>query len=163
MACPPAVTAQATAFRSALSRAAAYRVANERLELLDAGGGVLARFDPQSQSLAGTWQVTGYNNGREAVVSLIIGTAITMTFDDDGRVSGSAGCNNFTSTYRLEGDKLSIGPAAATRRMCASPEGIMEQEQRFLNALETVANARLEGDRLEFRTAQGALAATLRK
>ena len=90
-------------------------------------------------------------------------SAITWTPLRASRVSGSAGCNNFTSTYRLEGDKLSIGPAAATRRMCASPEGIMEQEQRFLNALETVATARLEGDRLDFRTAQGALAATLRK
>jgi heat shock protein HslJ len=39
----------------------------------------------------------------------------------------------------------------------------MEQEQQFLKALGTVATARLEGERLELRTATGALAATLAK
>jgi heat shock protein HslJ len=38
---------------------------------------------------------------------------------------------------------------------------VMEQEQQFLNALQTVATARFEGDRLELRTAADALAATL--
>jgi heat shock protein HslJ len=47
--------------------------------------------------------------------------------------------------------------------MCASPAGVMEQEQQFLKALETVTTARMEGDRLELRTATGALAATLAK
>jgi heat shock protein HslJ len=47
--------------------------------------------------------------------------------------------------------------------MCTKPEGVMEQEQQFLKALETVATARFEGDRLELRTAEGALAITLTK
>ena len=37
----------------------------------------------------------------------------------------------------------------------------MEQEQQFLQALQGVATARIDGDRLELRTGQGALAATL--
>jgi heat shock protein HslJ len=78
-------------------------------------------------------------------------------------VSGSAGCNNYTAQYKLEAASLTIGPAAATRKMCVNPERIMEQEQQFLKALETVATARFEGDRLELRTATGALAATLTK
>jgi heat shock protein HslJ len=47
--------------------------------------------------------------------------------------------------------------------MCANPERVMEQEQQFLKALETVATAGFEGDRLELRTATGALAMTLTK
>jgi hypothetical protein len=39
----------------------------------------------------------------------------------------------------------------------------MEQEQAFLNALGSVALARREGDRLELRTAGGALAAILER
>jgi heat shock protein HslJ len=39
----------------------------------------------------------------------------------------------------------------------------MEQEQQFLKALETVATMRMEGDRFELRTADGALAVTLTK
>jgi heat shock protein HslJ len=37
----------------------------------------------------------------------------------------------------------------------------MEQEQQFLKALETVASARQEGDRLELRTATDAMAVNL--
>jgi heat shock protein HslJ len=37
----------------------------------------------------------------------------------------------------------------------------MEQEQQFLKALETVATARQEADRLELRTADDALAVSL--
>jgi heat shock protein HslJ len=164
MACPPAVSKQAEAFMSALTRASSHRIEGGRLQLLAADGAVLATFDAQSQTLAGTsWRVTAYNNGRQAVVSTLAGTNLTMGFASDGRVAGSAGCNNFTATYSLDGEKLAIGPAAATRRMCASPDRVMEQEAEFLKALGTVATARLEGDRLDLRTAGGQLAATLAK
>jgi heat shock protein HslJ len=164
MACAPAVMKQAEAFMSALTGARGFRVEGGRLQLLSGSGAVLATFAAQSQSLAGTaWRVTGYNNGRQAVVSVLTGTTLTMAFSADGRVSGSAGCNRFTAAYTADGQKLTLGPAAATRMMCARPEGVMEQEQQFLKALETVATARFEGDRLELRTAAGALAATLAK
>lgn len=164
MACPPLVMKQATAFMSALTQARAYRIAAGKLELLAADGAVLATFAAQSQSLAGTaWTVTGYNNGKQAVVSVLSGTTLTMAFAGDGKVGGSAGCNRYTATYTSDGQKLTIGPAAATRMTCAKPEGVMEQERQFLQALETVATARFEGDRLELRTAEGQLAVTLTK
>lgn len=163
MACAPAVMKQAEAFMSALTRATTYRVVDGQLQLQAAGGVVLATFAPQSQSLAGTsWRVTGYNNGRQAVVSVLSGTTLTMAFSGDGKVSGSAGCNRFTAGYVAKGQKLTFGPAAATRMMCAAA-GVMEQEQQFLKALETVATARFESDRLELRTAAGALAMTLER
>jgi heat shock protein HslJ len=164
MACAPEVSKQAAAFMGALARASAHRVDGGRLALLAADGTVLATLEAQSQGLAGTtWRVLSYNNGRQAVVSTITGTGLTMAFSGDGRVAGSAGCNNFTAPYTLDGQKLAIGPAAATRRMCASPERVMAQEQAFLKALETVASARFEGNRLELRTAGGELAAILAK
>ena len=159
MACEPAVMAQADAFRAALTGANAYRREGDRLVLLADDGRELAAFAPQPSTLAGTaWQVTGYNNGQQAVVSVISGTTLTMAFGQDGRVAGLAGCNRFTGSYSQDGEKVSFGPAAATRMMCAAPEGIMEQEARFLAALETAATARFEGDSLELRTATGALA-----
>ena len=164
MACPPPVMKQATAFTSALTQARSYRIAAGKLELLTAEGNVLATFAAQSQSLAGTsWTVTGYNNGKQAVVSVLNGTSLTMSFAGDGKLSGSAGCNRYTATYTSDAEKLTFGPAAATRKMCAKPEGVMEQEQQFLRALETVATARFEGDRLELRTAEGQLSMTLTK
>lgn len=164
MACPPAVMKQAEAFMGALKGARSYRVAGGRLELLGADGTVLAAFAAQSRSLAGTsWRVTGFNNGRKAVVSPLAGTDLTMEFGDDGRVGGSAGCNRFNAPYTADGSKLVIERAVLTRGICAKPAGVMDQEQLFMMALQTVATMRFEGDRLELRTADGALAATLAK
>lgn len=159
MACPPAVDAQATAFVAALTGAGSYRIADERLELLAADGAVLATLARQPETLAGTaWRVTGFNNGKQAVVSALAGTEPTLAFAADGRASGSAGCNTFHSRYKADGAQLTFAPPASTRRMCPEPPGVMEQEQQFLAALETVATARVEGDRLELHRGDGALA-----
>jgi heat shock protein HslJ len=164
MACAPDLMQQADAFRKGLTRTRAFGMASGQLRLLDSEGAVIARFDPQPEGLAGTtWVVTGYNNGRQAVVSALNGTELTMEFAADGRVAGSAGCNRYTGSFKQDGKTLGFGPAAATRRMCMEPEGIMEQEQQFLKALETVATARQEADRLELRTADGAMAMTLHR
>ena len=119
------------------------------------------RFGPQSSELAGTsWVVIGHNNGRGGVVSSIIGTEMTAAFGPDGTVSGSAGCNRYNAGYQLDGNGISIGLPAATRRFCGEPEGIMEQEQEYLTALGTAAIYRMTGDRMEMRTAQGSIVAT---
>src|SRR5690606_5307243 len=102
-----------------------------------------------------------YNNGRQAVVSVLNGTRLSIGFPADGKASGFAGCNRFSGTFESQGTSLSFGPVATTRMACASPDGIMEQEQAFLKALETVSIVRFEGDRLELRTRDGELAMTL--
>jgi heat shock protein HslJ len=164
VACPMALMQQAEAFANALSSTRSYSMTAGQLNLLGADGAATAVFAAQSTALAGTaWSVTGYNNGRQALVSVLADTSLTMAFSNDGKVTGSAGCNRYTAGYLAEGVKLEFRPAAATRMMCVRPLGIMEQEQQFLKALEKVATARFEGDRLELRTADGALAVTLTK
>ena len=127
--------------------------------------GAKLRIEPnaaQNQSLTGTtWRVTGLNNGRQGVVSVLDGSSLTMEFAADGKLTGSAGCNRFHASYTREGAKLSIGAVAATRRQCEQPAGAMEQEQQFLKALQTVTTVRAEGDRLELHAADGALAVEL--
>ena len=162
MACPREVMEQAGAFIASLAGARSFRVDAGQLQLLAGDGALLASLAPQPQGPAGTaWRVTGYNSGKQAVTSVLGGTALTMAFSADGKVSGSAGCNNYTGTYASNGSTLAFGPAATTRKMCAEPARIMEQEQQFLKALESVATTRQEGDRLELRTADGALAVSL--
>ena len=159
MACPDDRMQQADAFISALMGAKRYRVGGGKLDLLGSDGAVLATLAKQARDLAGTaWKATGINNGKGGVVSVASGSTVSIAFGTDGRASGSAGCNNFTAGYTVDGSSLRFGPAAATRKMC--PEaGVMEQEAAFLKALESVATARVEADRLELRTADGALAA----
>lgn len=162
MACPPALMEQASVFMAGLARTHGYRIALERLELLAADGAVLAMLTRQAESLAGTaWRVTGYNNGRQAVVSVLAGTSVTLVLGADGRAGGTAGCNRYTASWSGSGGQLQFGPPAATRRFCAEPAGVMEQERQFLEALASAASARREGGRLEFRAADGTLAVSL--
>ena len=159
MACPEPIMQQATAYQQALAETTSYEISGGQLVLKDASGKAIATFDAQSQDLGGTsWQLTSYNNGKQAVVSVIIGTEITANFGKDGSLSGSAGCNNYTASYQAQDGKISIGPAASTRMACATPDGVMEQESLYLAALQTAATYRIDGSRLEMRTADDALA-----
>ncbi len=98
------------------------------------------------------WEVVNYNNGRDAVVSLLADTRIFVDFAD-GQVTGNAGCNDYFASYQASGNSITIGQPGATSRFCAEPEGVMDQEQAFLAALQSAATFRISGDRLELRTA----------
>ncbi|MEJ2546804.1 MAG: META domain-containing protein [Gemmatimonadota bacterium] len=113
-----------------------------------------------TETLAGEWTVTGYNNGRGGVTTLVAGTDITVSFAGDGMIAGSAGCNNFSGSYSVDGARLEVGPLAATRKMCAQ-EGVMEQESQFLAAMQNASRWEIRGDRLEMRNDEGALQVNL--
>ena len=79
---------------------------------------------------------------------------LTITLGEDGRAYGNAGCNHWFASYSRDGDKLNFGQAGATRKMCA-PE-LMEQEQRFLEALGRVQRWDVSGtDQLRLWPAEG--------
>src|SRR5512139_3970299 len=63
------------------------------------------------------------------------GTVVTALFGSDGTLSGSGGCNNYTTTYELDGDQLTVAsPIASTMMFC---ETGMNQESAYLAALQT--------------------------
>ena len=155
---------QATEYITALTQATTYNSNGQLLTLLDASGKILATFAAQDSKLGGTsWTVMSYNSGKQAVVSVAIGSKLTAEFSADGKLSGSAGCNNYTATYEASGKSIKIGQAASTRKMCAGPAGVMEQEAQYLKVLGTAVSYRVEGNQLEFRSADGALVAKFEK
>lgn len=159
MACSAAAMEQAGAYAHALRRARAARIDGARLVLTDERESTLATFTAQPERLAGTsWRVTGYNNGRQAVVSPLAGTELTIVFGADGRVNGSSGCNRYTGTYEAQGRGVRFGPLASTKKACVEPKGVMEQESAFFAALRTATRVRVEGERLELRRGDRALA-----
>lgn len=155
---PEGVMEQAAAYTAALAQVTTFNANESQLALL-AGNQILATFVADVQELSGTeWNVTMYNNGREAVVGLIEGSEITILFGEDGELSGSAGCNQYIGGYTVDGNTIQIGQLGSTMRFCAEPEGVMEQEQAFLAALQSAATFTVEGDALEMRTAGDAIA-----
>ena len=160
-ACPEAVEIRARAYRAALLHSRLYRIRDAKLELTDAAGKVLVMLVPVPTSLAGSnWEAISYNNGRQAVVSLISGTRISARFGEDGRLTGHAGCNAYFASYAVDGQSLTIQRPGSTRRACAEPAGVMEQETLYLRALATAAQFRQTGSRLEVRDARGSLMAS---
>ena len=98
---------------------------------------VLTQIDPPPPLHETAWKLNSYNDGQGALVTVLAGSEVTAHFAEDGTLSGFAGCNNYTTSYNLDGDNISIGPIASTLMACDSPPGIMDQETQFLAALES--------------------------
>jgi heat shock protein HslJ len=164
MMCEQAVMDQEGAYLKALEEAKTYAIKGDQLTLSGEDGTPLAVYKAQSQDLAGTnWEVTAYNNGQQAVVGVLEGTTLAVNFSEDGNLSGNAGCNQYNGAYEVNGDQITIGPLASTMKICGDPEGVMDQEAQFLAALESAASYQIEGDVLEMRTKDEALAALFKK
>ncbi len=79
---------------------------------------------------------------------------LTITLGDDGRAYGNGGCNHWFAPYTLEGHRLSFGKIGSTRKLCAP--AVMEQETRFLQALEKVERWDISPiEQMRFWPAQG--------
>jgi len=155
MMCAENVMTQEGQFLKALESAVRWNVQGDKLDMHRADGERALEGIPEvAGSLSGsTWNVTGFNNGRQGVVSPIVGSPISLSFAD-GRVSGRTGCNNFTGSYTLKGNNIKVSQLANTNMMCPA-EGVMAQESQFLKALESAVTWSLEGDRLDMHRADG--------
>jgi heat shock protein HslJ len=156
-ACPPGSLGDE--FVKQLGNISSYLFKGENLILeikLDSGSMTFAPSAPGG--LPGTsWKVINYNNGKQAVVSLVIGTEISLNFGTDGRLNGSSGCNTYNGGFEASGNALKVGQLVSTMMACATPEGVMEQEQQYLAALQNSATYEIAGDTLTIRDASGAM------
>jgi heat shock protein HslJ len=93
----------------------------------------------QLQTMAG-------NPPPEAVV-------ITAEFND-GRISGSSGCNSYGAAYTIQDDKISLEAIAMTEMACLD-EGVMESEAQFLELLGKAKSFQLNEDTLNLMDEAG--------
>lgn len=144
-------------YLKALAQVASYQLENEQLQLKNSQGKNILTFQKiRPASLTkNLWQLQQYNNGRGGVVSLVIGTEINLIIDEQGKLSGNAGCNQYKSQWQGTSEKFQIASTASTKKFCEKPEGIMEQETAYLSSLEKVNSWEIEGDNLVFKDAQG--------
>ncbi|MDT8304784.1 MAG: META domain-containing protein [Anaerolineae bacterium] len=97
--------------------------------------------------LAGTnWELVSFGPvGAEADV--VAGSTVTLLFDRNGQAGGNSGCNSYGAPYDVSGDQISFGEVVSTLMACADDD-IMDQEGRYLAALQTAESFALDGDRL---------------
>jgi len=85
---------------------------------------------------------------------LLADTAISLSFDD-GTLGGYAGCNAYGATYSVGRTSLSLGETSITLQACMDPPGVLEQEQRYMDLLRSVAAYRLADGRLDLLDSSG--------
>lgn len=94
------------------------------------------------------WLLVSYGPS-EAQIPVIEGTEVTLEFQDQARLAGSAGCNTFGADYSLtEEFGISITNMVQTEIACTE-EGVMEQEGQYLSALQTANLFEHTGDTLK--------------
>jgi len=157
MAGPPDLMEREAAYFEALVKVATFSVTEDSLVLLDDQGTELVRFAavtpvPLEET---TWKALAYNNGKGALESLAAGSEITAVFGADGKLSGEATINRYSTAYEASGETMTIDAAIATTKM-AGPKKLMRQEAAYLAALPKTATFAIEGDELWLRDADGA-------
>jgi heat shock protein HslJ len=95
------------------------------------------------------WSLFSYGNAANPQL-VPQGLVITAQFSDDGMVSGSSGCNNYTAGYTIEGDTITIETPASTMMMC--PNG-MQEESVYLTSLSQAESYLINGPNLQINLA----------
>ncbi len=71
---------------------------------------------------------------------------VRVIFDQNERLYGFAGCNNFNGSYKQRSNQLSVQPLVSTRKFCADSS---ELEQQFTRSLQSADRAEVNGDKLQ--------------
>jgi heat shock protein HslJ/uncharacterized lipoprotein YbaY len=108
------------------------------------------RVQDAAASLRGAeWVVEDIDGG-----GIVDGSHATLTFGEDGRVTGSTSCNSYSAGYTVTGDSLTFTQAASTLKACVP--ALMTQEERFMSVFRDVRTFTITPDgALVLRTADG--------
>jgi heat shock protein HslJ len=153
--CPVGNEQEFTYFQ-ALPLAESYKIVGPNLEISYSGGTESLNFTSLNLTLEHTlWTLISIN-----AQSLPPGVEITALFEpgetpQDNQVGGSAGCNNYSAAYDVEGEQLTIGQPAATMMSCS--EDVMLAEQSYLPGLQVVESYRILADHLTLSGKTGVL------
>ena len=89
------------------------------------------------EGLDGSYKVTAVQ-GEKAISDSII-----FKFEPLGnRISGNAGCNQFSAHYNQQGNNLKFSTPMSTRKYC---EGMMDMERKILSSFEKVSRINYNG------------------
>ena len=104
---------------------------------------LLAQFEDK------TWVLEKYGTTNN-LQNTIAGKEVNARFDSaSGKVSGSAGCNSYTANYQRNYNKVVVSSLSSTMMLCTIPNGIMQQESTFKNALSGAEGCKIVNNKLE--------------
>ena len=120
-----------------------------------AAPGAATAIAPDRSPLADTsWKLEAFGDAA-GPRPVLANSTITLAFSAEQRTaSGRSGCNSYGGRYAVAGDRVSFDEIASTAMACADGS-VMDQEQRFQQALLETSTYRVAGDRLEISYGDG--------
>jgi len=160
MACEPGIMQQENQYLALLQKVNTYEMNGDQMDLYTALGqkilsyqkGQAVTITPSITStpslyprtLVGSWVLKSYTDGKGGSVPVLVSAPVTAKLMSDGGLSGSSGCNQYTTTYSISGESISISQAATTRMAC-EPDA-MAQETAYLALLPKAGKFVIFGD-----------------
>jgi heat shock protein HslJ len=163
--CAAGLPEQEQQYFLALNAATHYRILGDNLQIFYDEENVLSftAFVPETTPPT-TGPLTGLNGTRWWLISManravIPGSQVTAEFSINpdgttGTIFGFSGCNSYNAAIL---GVFQIGPAASTKKFCAEPPGVMEQESAYLAMLPTANSVSQAYNQLIIGTAGGLL------
>ncbi len=134
---PYGVMEQESRYLALLDDAGMLERSPKALSVRDADGIMLLTYTVErSKPLAGKWLTVAYRDGDGDLTPVMEDTEMTAVFGTDWQVNVSAGCTRYFGSYITDGERVSVGPLDRSMTYGESPEGLMDQENGYLMALE---------------------------
>lgn len=100
------------------------------------------------------WKISEYGNA-DSPIPAVPNVSTSIKFGQDGKLSGSAGCNLFSGVFKISGNQIVFGEMVSTLMACEGP--IMQQEIAVLNILTGNCSYTLEQGLLTIRTSKNSM------
>lgn len=106
---------------------------------------ILSACTSKVDSLTGTWKLVSYGPA-ESMTAAVPDADATLTFAEDGTVSGSGGCNSLSGEYTVEGSQITFSALTSTLMACDAVR--MDQESAVLQVLSDTVAFEIENETL---------------
>ena len=143
MACDDPLMAQEDAVHKVLTETAIYKIEGDTLTITNHDSVLvltrrtLTTAEPESAPLIGSWKLSSRGT-RDTLSSALADVEAGLTFNEDGTLTGTSGCNEFGGNYTVDGNEITFNEIVSTLLLCGPP--VMEQEKAMYQILsETVA------------------------
>jgi heat shock protein HslJ len=84
-----------------------------------------------------TWKLGWFDDTKGVWSKVAEGSTITATFLNEGKVTGSGGCNGYSADFHLgDAPRIWIRRPVVPERLCQTPNGVMSQESAYFTDLE---------------------------